>query len=375
MGQITRKELEDRMILFCKSGSHAYGLNTPESDYDYKGICIAPRRFYFTFEEFDQKDKGWDEQPFRGDHETHFPELNSECDAQVYEIRRYLSLLQSQNPNILEMLWQDPEDYLHMTECGRILVDNREKLISKKIAGSFVEYARGQIKKMETHRKWLLDPPQKRPEWEDYGVSSPFFTPSQIEAFVEYLYLLIKDRIEYYRPSVDLYEIINDRVDWKSVLKQSILPEECVEMTQQLTRANDDYMTLLRVSQRYRSDLKRWHNYQDWLKNRNVKRSEVERVCGYDGKNASHCVRLMRSAIEALRTGKLTVNRKKAGDHELIMGIKMGRLPYEELRDIVDDLFKEADHVVQNECVLPARIEYDYVNELCEKIVLKGAIF
>jgi predicted nucleotidyltransferase len=41
MKQITRKEIEGGMILFCKSGSHAYGLNTETSDYDYKGICSA----------------------------------------------------------------------------------------------------------------------------------------------------------------------------------------------------------------------------------------------------------------------------------------------------------------------------------------------
>jgi len=46
------------MILFCKSGSHAYGLNTEMSDLDFKGICVAPRKFYTTLETFEQKDKG-----------------------------------------------------------------------------------------------------------------------------------------------------------------------------------------------------------------------------------------------------------------------------------------------------------------------------
>lgn len=54
---ITRKEIEENMILFCLSGSRAYGLNTEFSDEDYKGIITAPKRFYVTLEHFEQKDK------------------------------------------------------------------------------------------------------------------------------------------------------------------------------------------------------------------------------------------------------------------------------------------------------------------------------
>lgn len=362
---ITRKEIEEGMILFCTSGSHAYGLNTEMSDRDYKGICVAPQRFYVTLEEFEQKDKGWDDPPYS---DTLFPQLDG-SDSVVYEVRRYLRLLQSQNPNILEMLWQDYKDYIHLTDLGKVLIDNRQRLLSKKIAGTFVQYARAQIKKMETHRKWLLNPPKKKPEWEDYGIPSSYLTDTQIGSFIEYLYLLIKDRIEYYQVAKDLYEILNDKVDWKGVLKQTVLPEDCVKISQELTRVSDDYMVLLRASQQYRSDCKRWSNYQDWLRTRNVKRSEIERVCGYDGKNASHCVRLMNMAIEGLRTGEIIVNRERAGDQQLLLDIKYGRVSYDELNRIVNNLFELSEHVIKNECVLPSHIDHSLINYLCERII------
>lgn len=363
--QITRKEIEDGMVLFCASGSHAYGLNTEMSDRDYKGICVAPRRFYVTLEEFEQKDKGWDLEP---DPNSKFPQLDG-SDTVVYEVRRYLQLLLSQNPNILEMLWQEPEDYLYLNDLGKVLVEHKHRLISKKIAGTFVQYARAQIKKMETHRKWLLDPPMKKPEWEDYGVPSNYLSSSQIESFIEYLYLLIKDRIEYYQVAQDLYELLNNKVDWKGVLKQCVLPEECSELSREMARASSDYMVLLRASQQYRADCKRWSNYQDWLRNRNVKRSEIERVCGYDGKNASHCVRLMRMAIEGLRTGEIIVNRKRAGDAELLLDIKYGRMPYSDLNAMVNELFATSEYVIKNECVLPSSVDRSLINSLCETII------
>jgi predicted nucleotidyltransferase len=370
---ITRKKIEDGMILFCKSGSHAYGLNTEMSDLDFKGICVAPQRFYTTLETFEQKDKGWVQdgnETFR----TRFPELDN-SDSVVYDIRRYLSLLRSQNPNILEMLWQTPDSYIYLDFLGQSLIDNREKLISKRISGTFVQYARAQIKKMETHRKWLLDPPIRKPEWEDYGVSSPNLTPSQIESFIEYLYLLIKDRIEYYQPSTELYELLNNQIDWKGILKQSVLPTQCFDETQKITRASDEYMALLHSSQQYRADLKRWSNYQDWLTNRNVKRSEIERVCGYDGKNASHCVRLMKMAIEGMRTGRLFVDRKLAGDANFLLDIKYGKISYDELREMVSKLFEESDKVLKNECVLPSTIDDGLINSLCGEVVEKFQTF
>jgi predicted nucleotidyltransferase len=363
--QITRKEIEDGMILFCMSGSHAYGLNTEMSDKDYKGVCIAPKKFYVSLETFEQKDKGWEE-------ESHpcsmFPELDG-SDTVVYEVRRYLRLILSQNPNILEMLWQEPQDYIYLGDRGRVLIDHKHQLLSRKISGTFVQYARAQIKKMETHRKWLLNPPTKKPEWGDYGVPSHHLSNTQIESFIEYLYLLIKVRIEYYQVARDLYDLLNDKVDWKGVLKQCVLPEECVELSQHMARASEDYMLLLRASQQYRADCKRWSNYQDWLRNRNVKRSEIERQCGYDGKNASHCVRLMRMAIEGLRTGEIYVNRKKVGDHQSLLDIKYGRVPYEELSNMAQDLFEQAEHAVKQECVLPDSIDKSLVNKLCEDLI------
>jgi hypothetical protein len=130
-------------------------------------------------------------------------------------------------------------------------------------------------------------------------------------------------------------------------------------------------MALLHSSQQYRADLKRWSNYQDWLTNRNVKRSEIERACGYDGKNASHCVRLMKMAIEGMRTGQLSVDRKLVGDAEFLLDIKYGRISYGELTSTVNQLFDEADHVMKNECVLQSTIDDELINSLCGETIEK----
>jgi hypothetical protein len=41
---------------------------------------------------------------------------------------------------------------------------------------------------------------------------------------------------------------------------------------------------------------------------------------------------------------------------------------------MANSLFTEAEYALYNECVLPDRIDYDFVNSLCEEIVEKSGI-
>lgn len=46
----------DRTIFMTLSGSHAYGLNTPESDEDYRGVCVPTKEYLFGTKRFDQQE-------------------------------------------------------------------------------------------------------------------------------------------------------------------------------------------------------------------------------------------------------------------------------------------------------------------------------
>lgn len=369
---ITRKEIEDGMILFCLSGSHAYGLATPDSDEDFKGVTIAPKRFYTSFLNFEQKDKDWD---INQNETGRFPELENGNDFVIYEIRKFLALVQNQNPNILEMLWQDRDTVLYYNELGKELLNNRQIFLTKKIARTFIGYGQAQVKKMLTHRKWLVGDVPIKPSWEDFGVNVDYLTHGEIEAFIEFLYLLIKDRIEFYYEAKELYDLLYDRVDWKAVLKQKPLPvnTEVISTVQNLTRARDDYMELLQASQAYRKQQRDYENYQHWLKTRNPKRAAIEAICGYDGKNASHCIRLVRMATEALTTEKLLVNRQLAGDAEELLAIKTGQISYSLVNELINQSFSIAEQAEKN-TKLPSRIDCDYLNTLCMELVDKSGI-
>ncbi|MGD1919647.1 MAG: hypothetical protein ACFCAD_12600 [Pleurocapsa sp.] len=184
----------------------------------------------------------------------------------------------------MELLFESPElyEYIHPT-VGQKLIDNRELFLSKKIKHSYSGYAYAQIRKIKSHRKWLLNPPLKKPSAEDYQLTDKSaFDKSEEKAFITFLWMLIKDRIEYVEEQQELYELIGDRIDFKGVINNNQLPHEFYPYIQNLTRASDRYMDILRRTQEYRKDLHYWKSYQSWLKNRNLKRAELEAKCGYD---------------------------------------------------------------------------------------------
>lgn len=115
-------------------GSRLYNLNTEASDEDWRGWFSPPIRHVLSFNSV---------------HST--PETISmpDSDEQSWEIKKFLSLLLSSNPNALETLWSDRYEYPNgiLKEFAQELRENRKKFLSKQIVKSFGGYARGQIER------------------------------------------------------------------------------------------------------------------------------------------------------------------------------------------------------------------------------------
>ena len=123
-----RKEVENRMILLALTGSHSYGLAMPSSDKDYKGIFIAGEDYYHGIHKIEQKDSGWNE-PGNGE----FPQLDNNRDTVVYELSKYLMLASKCNPNILEILWTEPQFIEYLNPLGRRLMESKELFVSNRL--------------------------------------------------------------------------------------------------------------------------------------------------------------------------------------------------------------------------------------------------
>ena len=355
-----RIEVEKRAIFIGLSGSHGYGLNRPESDYDYRGVFIAPKRYYLGFDSIEQKDSGWDEPGI-------FTFIDNNQDTVIYELRKVLHLLAGTNPNVLELLWLT--NYPFLSDVGQHLINHRDLFLSKKVKHTYSGYAFAQIKKMETHRKWLLNPPTKKPIPSDFGiVDETHLIKDELNAFLEYLYILIRGKIEFLEESEELYKLLTADIDFKGVLKQYALSDDALEYTQNLTHSRKDFIQLLQKSQSYQIALREWKAYISWQENRNPARAEMEKKSGYDLKHGMHCIRLLRSGLEILKNGRIIVDRRLAGDADDLQAVLRGDYNYEQLMKMTEDLVKEMD-VFYHQSILPHRPDLEKINNLCMELV------
>jgi uncharacterized protein len=355
-----RIEVEQRTIFVGLAGSHGYGLNRPESDYDYRGVFIAPKRYYLGFDSIEQKDSGWDEPGI-------FPFLDNNQDTVIYELRKILHLLAAANPNVLELLWLG--NYPVLTPVGQHLINHKKLFLSKKVKHTYSGYAFAQIKKMETHRKWLLNPPAKKPLPVDFGIEEETpLSKDELNAFLEYLYILIRGKIEFLEEAEELYKLLTADIDFKGILKQYAIVDEALEYTQNLTNSRKDFIRLLKKSQNYQIALREWKAYLSWQENRNPARAEMERKSGFDLKHGMHCIRLLRSGLEILRSGELIVDRRIAGDVDDLKAILRGEYSYEQVMQMAEDLVTQMDSFYEQSS-LPHRPDLEQINDLCIELV------
>jgi hypothetical protein len=356
-----RLEVESRSILIGLAGSHGYGLSRPDSDRDYRGVFIAPKGYYLGFDRIEQKDSGWEREVGL------FNWLDGNQDTVIYELKKLIQLLAGANPNILELLWL--QHYPVLTPVGEKLLAHRQMFLSKKVKHTYSGYAFAQIKKIESHRKWLLNPPTHKPTPEEFGLGLERpLTKDELNAFLEYLYTLIRGKIEYLEEAEKLCDLLHGEIDFKGLLKQHAIADEVLEYTQSLTNSRSDFIKLLQKSQKYQIALREWNAYISWKTNRNPTRAGMETRSGFDLKHAMHCIRLLRSGLEILRDGTVFVDRAERGDAAELKAILEGEFTYEQVTQMADDLVAELDRAYQDSS-LPHHPDLAAINELCIELV------
>ena len=81
-------DIEQYKIFECITGSRLYGTSTPDSDYDYRGCAIPPLKILtHPFENFDQKDSGFEEK-----------------DKSIYNLKKFFQLCADFN-SICKIPW------------------------------------------------------------------------------------------------------------------------------------------------------------------------------------------------------------------------------------------------------------------------------
>lgn len=345
-----------RTIFLVRHGSHAYGLDTPESDLDVKGVTVPPKEFFFgftqKFEQFTSPD-------------------GSDPDMVVYNIRKFFTLASDCNPNLIEVLWADESDYLVMTELGRMVVSARADFLAKVAKHRFSGYAMSQLKKINRHYAWLKNPPLAPPTRAEFNLPERTLIPAdQLSAARAAVQKQLdkwewKDLDDFEESTkIRVKEIFFDRLLEITQWSEDVVEDKMWGVASRSIGLSDNFIELLDRERRYGARQKEWTQFQEWKEGRNPKRAALEAKFGYDTKHGMHLVRLMRMCGEILRDKVVVVKRP---DREYLLGIRNGSMSYHELIDWARGQEK-ALKAAFDASTLPGFCDLKRLDELCVRV-------
>lgn len=341
-------------------GSQSYGTSTPTSDIDYKGVYMQSTDALISF--------GYKEQ------------IDVTKDEVYYEVRRFLQLLQSANPTVLELLYSPDDCIMVKRPVFDLIVQERDKFLTKKCMHSFGGYAVAQIKKargLDKKMNWEKDRIERKKPLDfvyayDNGKTMPIEKWLYNQGLQQEHCGLVA--LDHFKDCYALYydlaahhkakqgDTSGSPLGFRGItladshdLRLSSVPKGVQPLT--IVYYNKDG---------YSMHCKDFRQYSEWLEHRNTQR--YVDIKGHnqqiDGKNLLHCRRLLDMAIEIAQQGTIHVRRPNA---DYLLKIRRGEVP---LQDIID----KAEEDIQNleaiyaQSDLPNDIQPDFVNDLLLRV-------
>ena len=337
---MTSFDLAKHTVLMVLAGSRCYGMQTASSDVDVRGVVVPPLEtmlglYSRGFAEADGKEAF---QRGGGVFELVPPELQEIADASsiegcLTEVRKFAGMAMGANPTIMDVLFCRNEEVLVYDDAvGSYLRDNRNMVLSQKVAHSYTGYAAAQLKKIENHQKWIrvtmVEPTREafglpeKPKIDDHQMGAIEAIVKQYTSMwhIDLSYIENKATRDMLRDTFvsTLTDIVTPYLknDPTFVGKATREDHVLADSATKLIGLDDNLMEVLAAERRYRMAVSEYKEYQQYLKSRNQKRFELESKHGMDTKHASHLIRLLRMGEEILTTGDVRVWREDA--HELL---------------------------------------------------------
>ncbi len=334
----------ENIIFKAIVGSQSYGTNIATSDIDYKGVYMQKNDELITFHYKEQIDVSKDE-----------------C---YYETRRFLQLLQSANPTVLELLYSPADCIIEKKPVFDLIVAHRDKFLTKKCLHSFGGYAIAQIKKAKG-----LD---KKMNWERERITRK--TPLDfvyvyengktilIEKWLENNQLLQEFcglvALDHFKDGYALYYDNTKNLGFKG-----IVVENSNHIRLSAIPKNMNALAIINFNKDgYSKHCKDYNQYQEWLDNRNTQRyiDTEEHNQKIDGKNLMHCRRLLDMAIEIATEKTIKVRRPNAKE---LLDIRQGKMSLETIIEKAEIDIERLDNLFENSD-LPNDVDADFVNDL-----------
>ena len=368
------KESGDLLFLGIR-GSRLHGIATENSDTDTVGIFISrPEEILGTGVWYQEK------------------VASPKNDDFWSELGKFGRELSRSNPNALETIFTPPEFILYCSPEFKVFLDNRDMFLTKKCAKSFISYGLAQIKKAKSLKKMIsMDVkevktrksalhfcvvPRKDGDGaytlekylDDLGLK-PEYCGAVHMPRGENLYNLYYDfyadpDMTFRRFTKIKYGVTGIRA-WKyrrewgrkrnsgMILYRGVLDPGCPESTQirlsSIPKAESIYpiCSFQFNSSAFSVHCRDFHRYNDWVKNRNANRYNLNKDYDFDAKNMEECVRILTLGLEIAEGKGMRLNRENL-DRDFLLSIKEHKKTYQEILEYVQELESKVEEAFKN---------------------------
>ena len=262
-----QKLANENCIYRCVAGSRAYGTNLPGSDFDVRGVFIAPPEYVIGC--------------LKAIEQVKLPEE----DTVIYELAKFVKLAVACSPNIIELLFTGEENILFIDPAFAKLREHRHLFLSKKAKFTFSGYAMAQMKRIRGHHRWIQNPqPERAPDLLDFATfilrSGIVTDGAAVESLVLWRHIFLV------KVNATVFRVYSSRNFRKSILSADRQNIQYVESLGDGGAAKNQFEGTLIVQQdTYRVQHRMWKDYWQWKKNRNPARAELEEKYGFDCKH------------------------------------------------------------------------------------------
>ncbi len=402
-------------IIECVAGSHAYGTNVEGSDFDKRGIFIGDKNYTFGLYKIPSSNS--QSLPVvSGKKICVVEDKGNGKDIELIELAHFLTLCSVQSPNIIEILWTDPEDIIFCQPAAQRLIDVRHQLLSSGAKDSFFHYANSQMGRIKGHSKWITKEDaaveklitianegytdliwieKNFPEKVFIKVRKAVKSPTNFTKNADhFLRDTVLNGVSTYGPQIQFYsKYLDTRGDIKKIddyeffkqfyavkvkddtyrlyddcLRDDIGPGIFYDHNKAQVSCHDstifesqDYQGVLFVNrEQFKKDIKKWKEYQTWVENRNPHRAELEFKFGIDTKHLAHLVRILRMGKEILAEGVVKVKRP---DAEELIAIRNGAWTYEDAIKYAASMKEELEELYIK-TKLRKEVDKEFLNKL-----------
>lgn len=347
----------DRILLRVVSGSQAYGLATPQSDTDERGVFALPGSAYVALSapaEHLQDERG---------------------DVVYFGLRKFLALASAATPGALELLFAPPDTVLLATPPAQLLLAARAMFVTQRCLDSHVGYAKTQIQRARGVNKWINNPqPEAPPRREDFcflidgpwpGAAAGAAMPLRPRPLAETGVDLRQFHCAALERVPRTYRLYWYSEGAKGVFRDNNLVCESIPIEHEHSHLRG----LLIYDQPGYEKAKTDHeNYWQWRTTRNDARWRTQEAgeIDYDAKNMMHTFRLLLSAEAILQVGAPRV-RFDGADREFLLRVRAGAFGYDELVAQAEQKV-QALASAQANCALPIEPAADAVDALLREV-------